>query len=227
MIKICVIIPVYNEEGHLDMLLAGLRPLGLDVVVVDDGSDDGSAAVGKKNGVTVLLHAKNMGKGAAVKTGFDYFKKGDWDAALIMDGDGQHAAEDVQNFIKRYDSADILVGNRMGDARKMPLVRYVTNVVMSKIISFFAGQRIADTQCGFKLIKRDVILNLKLDTANFEFDSEILLDAAARRYTIASVPVKTIYGTERSKIRPIRDTILFIKLIIAGINAKLRRKKYP
>jgi glycosyltransferase involved in cell wall biosynthesis len=190
--------------------------MAIDVYVVDDGSKDATAAIAKAEGAEVLIHEANKGKGASLIDGFKFILGKNYDACLVMDGDGQHRVDDVQNFLKRMDetNADMIIGNRMREASSMPFVRRHTNLFMSRLISRIARQEIPDTQCGFRLIKRSVLEKIKLESANFEIDSEIIIRAAKAHFRIESAPVKTIYLDEKSRINPIIDTVRFIMLLL-------------
>src|SRR4030042_429276 len=139
-----------------------------------------------------------------------------------MDGDGQHCVHDLEKFLeKARRGAAFVVGNRMHEPRGMPLVRIYTNVLMSWLISKIVHQKIPDTQCGFRLIKREVLENVSIKTKKFEIESEILIKAARRGYAIESIPVQSIYSkSQRSKINPFIDTLRFIKFIFRLENDK-------
>jgi glycosyltransferase involved in cell wall biosynthesis len=214
--KTCVLIPSYNEAKNIGVITRELNRLGLTAYVVDDGSTDKTADIAAGQGAVVIAHGKNKGKGASLIEGFNRILKEDFDAVLIMDGDGQHATDDVDNFFKKMAAtgADIIIGNRMTDTASMPALRKITNRIMSRIISNMCGQDIPDTQCGFKLIKRNVLESIKFEFSNFEIESEILLKAARKGFKIESVPVKTVYQDETSKIKPIFDTVRFLSFLI-------------
>jgi hypothetical protein len=110
--------------------------------------------------------------------------------------------------------ADMVIGNRMRDTASMPYSRVVTNRFMSWAISVIAGQKIPDSQCGYRLIKRCVLERADLETSNYEIESELIMSAARNGFRIASVPIKTVYGSERSRINPVVDTLRFIFFII-------------
>ena len=133
-----------------------------------------------------------------------------------MDGDDQHDIEDVANLIKRaHDTgADIVVGNRMEDTSGMPMMRFATNRFMSWLLSVLTGQRIPDTQCGFRLIRTEILKGIRLRSSNYDIDSEILLEAARSGRKIESVPVRTVYNNSRSRINPFIDTLRFIRLLV-------------
>lgn len=214
--KNCVIIPSYNEARTIGAITKELKSRALTVYVVDDGSTDKTAAIAASEGAVVITHDKNKGKGASLIEGFGRALKDGFDAVLIMDGDGQHATGDIDNFFNKMSEtgADIIIGNRMLDTASMPWARKVTNRIMSRLISKICGQVIPDTQCGFKLIRRSVLESIKFEFSNFEIESEILIKAAKKGFRIESVPVKTVYREETSKINPIFDTIRFFSFLI-------------
>jgi glycosyltransferase involved in cell wall biosynthesis len=215
-VKNCVLIPSYNEARNIGAITKELKARGLTAYVVDDGSTDGTAGIAAGQGAVVITHDKNKGKGASLIEGFSRILKDGFDAVLIMDGDGQHETSDIDNFLKKMDEtgADIVIGNRMMDTVSMPLNRKITNKIMSRVISKMCRQNIPDTQCGFKLIRRKVLESIKFEFSNFEIESEILVKAAKIGFRIESVPVKTVYRDEKSKIKPIFDTMRFLYFMI-------------
>ncbi len=215
--KVCVVIPTYNESKTIGNLVKEVIKKGYDTVVIDDGSKDASAHLAKKAGAYVLQNKKNLGKGLALRVGFKYCIDQDYDAIVTMDADNQHHPEDIIKLIDAAKEKDtgIVVGNRMFYSKGMPLVRWLTNKTMSLIISLACKQLIPDSQCGFRLIKKDILKDINLKTKKFEIESELLIKAAKLRYKIKSTPIKTIYEGQKSQINPFVDTFRFIKYIIA------------
>jgi glycosyltransferase involved in cell wall biosynthesis len=213
--KTCVVIPTYNESRAIGELVRQIRQQNLEAVVMDDGSQDNTGQMAKDNGATVLRNEINQGKGASLIKGFDYALKNDFDAVITMDGDGQHLTEEIPYFIRlaTYSDSGIFIGNRMSKRKNMPWVRVLTNKFMSWLISSVARQKIPDTQCGFRLIKRAVLEKLKLKTRKYETESEIIIKASRLGFKIDSVPIKTIYSGEKSQINPFIDTLRFIKFM--------------
>lgn len=225
--EICALIPVYNEAPHLEKVVKGCLKLLKSAYVVDDGSTDGSGQVARKAGAIVLRHPANRGKGAALKTGFAaIMQEGAWDGIVVLDGDGQHDWNEIPRFISRLRSGayDIVVGDRMGDMRPMPLQRKVTNYLSSRILSALTGQRIEDSQCGYRLIRADVLRGLVLQTAKFDTESEMLIEAANRGFRIVNLPISTIYGSEKSYFRPVLDTLRFLRVAARYASRGGRRK---
>jgi glycosyltransferase involved in cell wall biosynthesis len=214
--RICVIIPTYNESRAIASLVNQIIKLGLEVVVIDDGSVDDTVKIAIACGAKVLVNQKNMGKGAALIKGYNFTLQQGFDAVISMDGDGQHSCDDLPAFIQKAQISQsmLIVGNRMGRTKGMPLLRFVTNFLMSKFISLIVKQNIPDTQCGFRLVKKELLSKVYLSTSKFETESEILIKAAHLGYAIESIPVKTIYSGEKSQINPLIDTLRFLRFMI-------------
>ncbi|RKY36261.1 MAG: hypothetical protein DRP78_04080 [Candidatus Omnitrophota bacterium] len=213
--QFCIVLPVHNEEMYILNLINSLQSFNADIIVVDDGSFDNTANLLKKTNAIILTLSKNFGKGRALRTAFNYVLQHSYEWVITMDSDGQHLPQDITLFIEcahKLD-ADIVIGNRMHSLKTMPLIRKFANISTSKIISFLIGYNIADTQCGFRLISRKVIEKINLSTSNYETESEILFQAALHNFYIKSVPIKTIYTKQKSKISPFIDTIRFCRLI--------------
>ncbi|TRZ95128.1 glycosyltransferase family 2 protein [bacterium] len=212
----CVVIPTYNEATEIRNLIESIRQQNLQIIVIDDGSSDNTAYIAEKSGAIVLRNKINKGKGASLIRGFQYALGHGFDAIITMDGDGQHLPADIPFFIRlaEYSASGIFIGNRMTKTRNMPLIRLFTNRIMSKFISYITHQEIPDTQCGFRLIKKEVLRKLNLVTSKYETESEILLRSANLGFKIESVPIKTIYRQEKSRINPVLDSLRFLMFII-------------
>jgi len=219
MAGICVIIPTYNESAAIAGLVKSICALKLDVVVIDDGSKDDTAQLARQNGALVLANQVNMGKGACLVKGFNYVLEHGYDAVITVDGDGQHLPSEIPNFIKAAENCPecgIIVGNRMLKRGEMPFIRVLTNKGMSLFISGIAGQRIPDTQCGFRFIRRTVLEKVILKTTKYETESEILVGAARCGLKILSIPVTSVYSGGKSNINPFVDTLRFIRYVFTN-----------
>lgn len=214
--RTCVLIPTYNESKAIASLVAQIIKLGLEVVIVDDGSSDDTANIAQASGAKVLRNHVNSGKGVSLIKGYNFAVASGFDAVITMDGDGQHSCDDIITFIRKAEASQsaVIVGNRMSAIKEMPFLRVITNRFMSWLISLIAKQYIPDTQCGFRLIKKEALSRLNLISSKFEIESEVLIKAARLGFKIDSVPIKTIYSGQKSQINPITDTFRFLRFII-------------
>lgn len=210
--KICVVIPALNEEKEIGRIVAEVRAKGIDVIVIDDGSVDETGSIAKSNGAIVLRNDQRHGKGFSLKRGFAYILEQGYDGVITMDGDGQHASEDIDHFLAEAQekSMCLINGTRMGDPKGMPFVRRTTNRFMSWLISRLCRQRIEDTQCGFRYVSADILRQITLVSNDFEIETEMLMKSCRAGCRVLSVPIQTIYRDEKSKIRPIKDTFRFV-----------------
>jgi glycosyltransferase involved in cell wall biosynthesis len=210
------IIPAYREEQHISDVVRRTRRQLDHVLVVDDGSSDNTARCARDAGAEVIVHDQNRGKGEAIKTGLEHWLDRQFIHVIILDSDGQHLPEEIDRFIGAAAQAEdrsFFLGNRMNNLTGMPFVRRAVNRYMSNRISRICRQKIPDTQCGFRMLDRQLIPEL-LDGGNrFDYETEMLIIASRKGYRIESVPITTVYSDEVSKIHPARDTIRFFKLM--------------
>ncbi len=226
MSNFCIIIPGYNEAGRIGNVVRSALAYCTDIVVIDDGSKDSTADEAKQAGATVIVHEINKGKGTALNTGFQYAKNKGYEFLITMDADGQHDCADIPGFITAYKSGNYacIVGNRMANAQGMPLIRRLTNLFLSWLLSREMKQWVPDTQNGLRLFQCSVIPQVSTGAARFAAESEILLIMADNGVKIGSAPVKVIYRDEKSKIHPIKDTVRFFRML--SEYKKRRRKEY-
>ena len=215
-LKTAAIIPAYREEKHVGDVVRRTRQQLDHVLVVDDGSSDKTAQRAREAGAEVIVHNQNRGKGEAIKTGLRHWLDRQFIHVIILDADGQHLPEEIDRFIAAAVQAgdhSFFLGNRMNNLTGMPFVRRAVNRYMSNRISRICRQKIPDTQCGFRMLDRQLIPEL-LDGGNrFDYETEMLIIASRKGYRIESVPITTVYSDEVSKIHPARDTIRFFKLM--------------
>ena len=214
--KIAVVIPAYCEEKHVGEVVLRTRAHLDHVLVVDDGSTDQTALHAREAGAEVIVHPKNRGKGETIKTGLRYWFDRGFDFVIILDADGQHRPEEIDRFVAATappTQSKFLIGNRMKDVSRMPLVRRIVNRYMSEKISRVCGQHIPDTQCGFRMLHRQLIPDMLGGAERFDYETEMLIFASRKGYRIDSVPISTVYSDEISSIHPIRDTLRFFQLM--------------
>ena len=212
---VAAIIPAYFEEKHIgDVVERTLKQLD-NVLVIDDGSTDATAANARAAGAQLIVQERNLGKGEAIKAGLHYWVDRGFRHIVMLDADGQHLPEEIARFVAAAagSTAQLFIGTRMNDVRTMPVLRRIVNRYMSRRISRICGQEIPDTQCGFRMLEAPVIPLLFQGTERFEYETEMLIVASRNGFRIESVPVSTVYGDEVSSIHPVRDTIRFLKLM--------------
>jgi len=211
-----------NEARSIRRIVSEVSQHLDSVLVVDDGSTDATSREAEAAGATVIRQPRNLGKGAALKAGFAWAAEHGYQAALTLDGDGQHDTSEIPLFLQKYDDerCDIVVGNRMTDLAPMPMFRRWTNQFTSWALSRMAGQRIWDSQCGYRLISVAMWKAVKLETKRYEMESEILIRACRRGARLGQVKVRTIYfKSAQSKINPFTDTLRFLRLLWRCRNA--------
>jgi glycosyltransferase involved in cell wall biosynthesis len=236
-----VVIPAYNAGSTISELIERTSKFAKKsaILVVDDGSDDGTFEISQGAGVVVLSHEDNKGKGEALKTGFKYARQKGYRFLITMDADLQHDPESIPDFIgkasvistslswiktsphpnpfpkgeRRINSWGIIIGTRRRNLKNMPLARWLTNNLTSAIVSVLSGQSIRDSQSGYRLISTQVLKKIKLESSKYDLESEILIKAARGGFLIREIPVKTIYGKGKSFIHPLRDTGRFVRLM--------------
>ncbi|HWQ21451.1 MAG TPA: glycosyltransferase family 2 protein [Clostridia bacterium] len=214
--KIAAVIPAFNEEHNIAGVVEGVRLFMADIVVVDDGSTDGTAAAARGAGAIVLRHESNVGKGAALKTGFGYLRESGFDGAITIDADGQHDPAEIPLFVAAAEQGyDMVVGNRMSNVSTMPFIRRFANHVSSFLISLFLGQNVRDSQNGFRYYRLSSILSLPLKADKYDLETEVIFKVGRARYRIGWVPTRTIYRAEaRSKFNSVTDTLRFIGALV-------------
>src|SRR5262249_26996878 len=151
-----------------------------DVLVVDDGSQDGTRRAALSAGAIVEGFEHNHGKGAALQKGFSYALKCGYDYVITMDADGQHDPADLGKFVDRLDQYDLILGNRMDHASVMPVFRRLANIVSSRIVSVLSGRRIHDSQTGFRSYSARLLRGIHLSSGRFALESEVVIKAARR-----------------------------------------------
>jgi len=201
------VIPCLNEARHIGDVVAGVRRHLSHVIVVDDGSSDDTVAQAAAAGARVIRHTSPRGKGCALASGLSYAAEAGAVWALCLDGDGQHACEDIPTFLDaaQHSGAALIIGNRFADRPRMPLIRRSINRLMSSLIGTLVGRDIPDSQCGFRVIPLDLWRRLNLGSRRFEIESEMIVASLRCGSRIEFVPVRAVYGNETSKIAPIRD----------------------
>ena len=212
------ILPALNAARFLPAVVGEIkqRHPDLRVLVVDDGSTDGTGPAAMAAGAEVITHEVNRGKGEGLKTGYAWALAEDVEWVFTLDADGQHLPAEMQAFLDAAATGnhDVLVGTRMAQVADMPWIRLKTNQFTSWVVSRLAGQRIPDSQNGYRLYRTALLDGVRLTTSRYDSESEILVRLGRKGARIGAVPITTVYGDEESSINPLVDTGRFFRLVI-------------
>ena len=191
--KIYVVIAAYNEEKHIVDVIKKTKKYCKNIIVVDDGSKDNTYSKAKKEGVEVLKHIVNMGKGAALKSGCDYALKKKGKIILTVDADLQHDPAEIPNFLKALKNVDIVFGYRRLDKR-MPLMLRYGNWFISKITKLLYNINLKDTQCGYRAFTANTYRKIRWKALDYSLESEMVANAGKHHLRYKEIPIQTIYS---------------------------------
>ncbi|MBD3387371.1 MAG: glycosyltransferase [Candidatus Altiarchaeales archaeon] len=199
--KTLVVLPAYNESPVLAETLEKLRgSTKADMLVVDDGSSDGTGDIALKSGARVVRHVVNLGLGAALETGFEVSRREGYDRVVTFDADGQHNPEDMDYILESLDTADVVIGVREIHGERMPWVKKMGNTVLNLLTGLVFGVYSRDSQSGFRAFNRKAVKRIRVRANRYEVSSEILYEAKRNGLKVKEVPVEVIY-TEHSMSR--------------------------
>ena len=211
-----VIVPSFNHGPHLPELVGQIRSSvpSCGLLVVDDGSTDGTGRILASLGVESLRYETNHGKGEALAAGYQEGLRRGVDAIIQLDADLQHESSAVPQFISAFEQklGEIIVGRRNLRDPAMPWPRRLSNTITSRVVSHLAGAFIPDSQCGFRLIGRRALELISPQTRHFEFESEFLILAGRAGLAIGSCPIATRYAGETSAMKGWLDTGRFVRM---------------
>jgi len=196
--KVWIVMPAYNEERSIGGALDALRKEGWrDIIVVDDGSRDRTTEIARKKGVVVLSHPRNMGLGAAIRTGLKAALERGADCAVTFDADGQHDPKAVREMVDFLDGADFVIGARY--FINIPLNKRVGNFGLNFITRMLGGV-LTDSQSGMRALNRRALENIRIRSNRYEISSELVLRANQTGLRMKEIPVRCFF-TPYSKAR--------------------------
>jgi glycosyltransferase involved in cell wall biosynthesis len=219
-VKVAVVIPAYNEARTIrDVASRALAQLE-DVIVVDDGSADGTAAAVADRPLTLISNPVNQGKGASLWRGFAVAIAAGADAVVTLDADGQHCPEDIPRLLAATGEhpGRIVIGARLWDKDKVPGLRYFGNRFANFWVAWAAGAPVADSQSGFRLYPAAILKHVNVfhgPGARFAFESEILIEAGRAGVRTCAVPIAALYpaNARASHYRSAVDTARIVRMI--------------
>ncbi len=222
--RIVVIVPAYNAEKTLTTVVRGLRKAlpNAFIVGVDDGSDDGTAALLRSVCDRAVRFEQNRGKGAALRAGIGVALENDCDAVLTIDSDGQHDPAFSPSLIAALSQYHIAIGTRDLQGEQMPRHRRFANFLSTAATRFVSGGAVGDSQSGFRAIRREVIEEIEGVGDRYEYETDFIIRAAHAGFTITNVPISTIYGPP-SYFREFRDAMLVTRVLVRHLGGALRK----
>lgn len=216
--RVLIALPAFNEAKLLKSVLFEILfyAAASDILVVDDGSNDGTGEIAKIVGVNLVTHSENRGKGAALISAFKFAKQHGYDWIICMDSDGQHSPASLKDFFQRLNTDDVAIflGNRTARSGAMPFHRILSNGITSILISLLCGCRIHDSQCGYRAIRTSCINIRRLGEKGFQLESELLIQICRNGGLVTEIPIATVYGRQSSSIKLIADTLRFLRLVL-------------
>jgi glycosyltransferase involved in cell wall biosynthesis len=196
-VRVAVVIPAFQAAATIGDIVARVRAVvpNAHVIVVDDGSTDGTGDVARGAGATLLTHADNRGKGVALRDGIARALADGATAIVTIDADGQHSPSEIPHLLEPLTTAaaDVVLGARARDGA-MPMPRRFTNWLSASLASRIGGQRVRDAQTGFRAFTREVAERVQPVGDRYEYEANFLLDALRDGFRVSSVDVSTIYG---------------------------------
>ena len=211
--EVSIIIPVFNEAETLASLIEKIRALRLprtEIIIVDDGSTDGSADIALNAGASVIRHPYKIGNGAAVKSGI---RGARGKFILLMDGDGQHKPEDIPKLLAEASNYHMVVGAR-GKGSKLRFHRYAANLVYNLLATYVTRFKVQDLTSGFRVLaRRDAQRFIDLLPNTFSYPTTLTLAFLRSGYSVKYIPIQSLYRAGQSKISLVTDGIRFLLII--------------
>jgi glycosyltransferase involved in cell wall biosynthesis len=219
--RIAAAIPAYDAAHSVGAVVGRTLAIVPNVLVVDDGSRDGTAEAARAAGAEVHVVPTNRGKGAALRAAFEILFSRGFTAVVTLDADGQHLPEEIPRLLSADPEADLILGTRDHLFAEMGLVRRFSNRLSSRAISLAAGRAISDVQTGFRLYTRGLIERTGFPEPRFEAESAVVVRAVRLGLRVATIPVRLGHadGRATSHYRPIVDSV---RIASAVIRTRLR-----
>ena len=210
------LIPAYNERRFIGSMVLAVRQFVDLVVVVDDGSSDNTAEIAQRAGATVVRHTLNQGKATAVNTGFSFIRQLCPRAIVMIDGDGQHCADDIPTVLAPVldGRADVVIGSRFLQVKSaIPAYRQVGQHGLTIMTNLASGLSVSDSQSGFRAFSARALEQLSFSQGGFSIESEMQFQAREHGLRVVEVPIEVIYA-EPAKRSPIKHGIQVLNGIL-------------
>jgi glycosyltransferase involved in cell wall biosynthesis len=213
--------PAYNEAKYIGSVILQARRFADEVVVVDDGSSDATANIARLAGATVVRHEYNQGYGSSIRTLLSEANKRDAAILVVLDADAQHNPDEIPRLVEGIkDGADIVIGSREMQQNKIAGYRRLGQKVLSRMTKVASGQRLSDTESGFRAYSRKAIATLELKETGMAISAEIISAATSRGLIIAEVPVSVTYTGDGSTLNPVKHGLGVFNRILVMISER-------
>lgn len=214
-------IPAYNEENYIGTIVLNTRQYVDEVVVVDDGSSDGTAEIARLAGADVVQHKQNRGYGAAIKSILAEARKRDPDILVILDADTQHNPQEIPEIISPLKNGyDLVIGTREQQTVKIPLYRKIGQRLILRSVNVLSGERLSDSECGFRAFSRKAISSLRPKEDGMAISAETVDEAVRRNLRVTQVPVTVKYTPDGSTHNPIAHGLSIITRVLVWISER-------
>jgi glycosyltransferase involved in cell wall biosynthesis len=209
--RVAVVIPSYNAEKTLEDVVAAAKKELPDVIVIDDGSIDETAAVAAAAGAKVIRHPHNRGKGASLKTGFAFALENGFDGVITLDADGQHLPREIPKFLdcRAKTGADLIIGGRAHLFAGMLPRRRLANRFSAWVIGKASRTGVSDSQSGYRFYSARLLRTVELRTEGFDLESEVIVRAGRGGFKVVTTPIDLgfVDGVSTSHYKPVEDTL--------------------
>ena len=222
MSRSCILVPAYDAARTVGDVVRGLLgSIDAPVIVVDDGSTDATADVARAQGASAIVHARNLGKGAAIRTGLREALRRCIDVAVVVDADGQHPVDSARAVLDGSDDpAALVLGVRDLARDGAPRPNRFGNDVSNFFLSFFAGRRLRDTQCGLRRYPVAATLDLGTRAVGYAYEAEVILRALAAGMPVVETPIAVVYpssGESVSHFRVVMDPTRIVATVVSTV----------
>ncbi len=216
--SVFAVIPALNESSNIIAVIDGVKKYLSNIIVVDDGSADGTYDKAKKANAIVLKHIINLGKGAALKTGAEFALKKGAEFLIFIDSDTQHDPEEIPKFIEALKSHDVVFGYRAMDSSMPPVLRF-GNWFITRSTKFLYGLELNDTTCGYRAMAAEAYKKIRWDASGYFVEAEMIANIGKSHLSFAQVPIKTIYS-DKYKGTNVMDGV---KIVMNMVMWRLRK----
>lgn len=215
--KTFAVIAAYNEQEHIKKVVEKTKEYVNEVIVVDDGSKDGTKELAKQAGATVLSHVVNLGKGAALKTGCDYSLENGADIIITIDADMQHNPADIPRLLEAVKGCKVVLSYRQY-SKAMPAILKFGNHFINKTIKFLYGLEIKDSQCGYRAFTSDAYKKLRWKASDYSIESEMIAKIGKHKLSYAEIPIETVYSDKYKGTTVIDGIKIVLNLLFWKLN---------